>query len=93
LRAKVIRACSLTALQDDLFESCGRSVKPPAFDFQRLKLNPQSDESRCKSFANISPERQRDEIFKILEGPNPMRPSVPLEMLGVFSYLCLNSRQ
>jgi tRNA nucleotidyltransferase/poly(A) polymerase len=36
---------------------------------------------------NISPERQRDEVFKILEGPKPDSSMRALEMLGVFPYL------
>ena len=36
---------------------------------------------------NISPERQRDELFKILEGPRPDASLRALEMLGVFPYL------
>ena len=35
---------------------------------------------------NISPERQRDELFKILEGPRPDASLRALEMLGVFPY-------
>ena len=35
----------------------------------------------------VSVERQRDEIFKILEGPRPDASLRALEMLGVFPYL------
>jgi poly(A) polymerase len=36
---------------------------------------------------NISAERQRDELFKILEGPKPDASLRALEMLGIFPYL------
>ena len=36
---------------------------------------------------NVSPERQRDELFKILEGPKPDSSIRALEMLGVFPHL------
>jgi putative nucleotidyltransferase with HDIG domain len=36
---------------------------------------------------DISPERQRDELFKILEGPSPDASMRALEMLGVFPHL------
>jgi poly(A) polymerase len=36
---------------------------------------------------NISPERNRDELFKILEGPKPDTALRALEMLGVFPHL------
>ncbi|HKI54720.1 MAG TPA: HD domain-containing protein, partial [Anaerolineales bacterium] len=35
----------------------------------------------------ISPERQRDELFKILDGPKPDTAMRALEILGVFPYL------
>ncbi|MCI0551525.1 MAG: HD domain-containing protein [Anaerolineae bacterium] len=36
---------------------------------------------------NVSPERKRDELFKILEGPKPDASMRALEMLGVFPHL------
>lgn len=87
LRAKLIRACSSTSIADDPIRIL-RAVRQAAkFEF---KIDPETREAMRQSagsLPNISPERQRDELFKILEGPKPDASMRALEMLGVFPYL------
>jgi poly(A) polymerase len=87
LRAKVIRVCSSTALQDDPVRILRAIRQAAAFDF---KIDPETRKAMkaaADRLPSVSPERQRDEIFKILEGPKPGMSMRALEMLGVFPYL------
>jgi len=87
LRAKMIRACSPTSLQDDPVRILRAIRQAAAFDF---KIDPETRKAMkaaAEYLPNISPERQRDEIFKILEGPKPGIAMRALEMLGIFPYL------
>jgi putative nucleotidyltransferase with HDIG domain len=87
LRAKVIRACSPTALQDDPVRILRAIRQAAAFDFKIEIETRQAMKTFAEYLPNISPERQRDEVFKILEGPKPDSSMRALEMLGVFPYL------
>jgi len=87
LRAKLIRACSPTSISDDPVRIL-RAIRQAAnFEF---KIDPETRKAMkeaASSLPNISPERKRDELFKILEGPKPDAAMRALEMLGVFPYL------
>jgi putative nucleotidyltransferase with HDIG domain len=87
LRAKVIRACSPTALQDDPVRILRAIRQAAAFDFKIEIETRKAMKASAEHLPNISPERQRDEVFKILEGPKPDSSMRALEMLGVFPYL------
>ena len=87
LRAKIIRACSSTALQDDPVRILRAIRQAAAFDFKIELETRKAMKAAAELLPNISPERQRDEIFKILEGPKPDSSIRALEMLGVFPYL------
>ena len=87
LRAKTIRACSPTALQDDPIRILRAIRQAAAFDFKIELETRKAMKAAAELLPNISPERQRDEIFKILEGPKPDSSIRALEMLGVFPYL------
>jgi tRNA nucleotidyltransferase/poly(A) polymerase len=87
LRAKVIRACSPTSLQDDPIRILRAIRQAAAFDFKIEVETRKAMKEAASLLPNISPERQRDEIFKILEGPKPDASIRALEMLGVFPYL------
>ncbi len=87
LRAKTIRACSPTSLQDDPVRILRAVRQAAAFDFKIEIETRKAMKAAAKSLPNVSPERQRDEIFKILEGPKPDASIRALEMLGVFPYL------
>jgi putative nucleotidyltransferase with HDIG domain len=58
-----------------------------AFDF-KIELETRTAMKQSASLLpRISPERQRDELFKMLEGPKPDASMRALEILGVFPYL------
>ena len=87
LRAKVIRACSHTSITDDSVRILRAVRLAAAFDF---KIEPETRTFMKKAASllpNISPERKRDELFKILEGPKPEDSMRALEMLGVFPHM------
>ena len=87
LRARVIRACSPTSLSDDPVRILRAVRQAAAFEF-KIDLETRKAMKQASSLLpRISPERQRDELFKILEGPKPDVSMRALEILGVFPYL------
>jgi poly(A) polymerase len=87
LRAKLIRACSPTALHDDPVRILRAIRQAAAFEF-KIELGTRNAMKEAASLLpKISPERQRDELFKILDGPRPDTSMRALEMLGVFPHL------
>ncbi|MEO7838268.1 MAG: HD domain-containing protein, partial [Anaerolineales bacterium] len=58
-----------------------------AFDFKIERETRKLMQQGAHLLPNISPERKRDELFKILEGPKPAASMRALEMLGVFPHL------
>jgi tRNA nucleotidyltransferase/poly(A) polymerase len=87
LRAQVIRACSPTSLSDDPVRILRAVRQAAAFEFKIEKETRQAMKQAASLLPNVSPERQRDELFKMLEGPRPDASMRALEMLGVFPYL------
>ena len=87
LRAKLIRACSDTSLKDDPIRILRAVRQAAALDFKIEAETRKAMKQAAPLLPNISPERQRDELFKILEGPRPDASLRALEMLGVFPYL------
>ncbi|MCC7118527.1 MAG: HD domain-containing protein [Anaerolineales bacterium] len=87
LAAKLIRACSATSIEEDPVRILRAIRLAAAFDFH---LDPET-RAHCHSLSGaltrISPERQRDEIFKILHGPKPEAAFKALEMLDTFPYI------
>lgn len=82
LRAKLIRACSPTSISDDPVRIL-RAIRQAAkfeckIDIETRKALKQA----ANLLPNVSPERKRDELFKILEGPKPDTSVRALEMLG-----------
>jgi len=86
LRAKLIRACTETSLQDDPIRILRAVRQAAAFDFKIEAETRNAMKQAAPLMPNISPERQRDELFKILEGPRPDASLRALEMLGVFPH-------
>lgn len=87
IRAKRIRACAETAFSDDPARILRAVRQAAAFGFS---IDPETRKwmkVAVPLLANISPERQRDELFKMLEGPKPDASIRALEMLGVFPVL------
>jgi tRNA nucleotidyltransferase/poly(A) polymerase len=87
LRLKIIRACSGTSLSDDPVRILRAVRLAAAFEFKIEAETRKAMKEAASSLPRISVERQRDELFKILEGPRPDASLRALEMLGVFPYL------
>lgn len=86
IRAKIIRACSHTSLTDDPIRILRAVRHAAAFDFKIDLTTRSAMKDAASLLPNVSPERQRDELFKILEGPKPDASIRALEMLGVFPH-------
>lgn len=87
LRAKLIRACSPTSLSDDPVRILRAVRQAAAFEFKIEAETRKAMKQAASQLPKVSPERQRDELFKMLEGPRPDASMRALEMLGVFPYL------
>ncbi len=87
IRARIIRACSPTSLTDDPIRILRAVRLAAAFDFKIDLITRSAMKDAANLLPNISAERQRDELFKILEGPKPDASMRALEMLGVFPHL------
>lgn len=83
LRKKLIRACSNTSLSDDPVRILRAIRQAAAFGFHIDKNTRELMKQAVNELVRISPERLRDEIFKILKGPKPDAAIRALEMLGV----------
>ncbi|MBI5838740.1 MAG: HD domain-containing protein [Chloroflexi bacterium] len=87
LRAKRIRACTPASFSDDPVRIL-RAVRMAAgFGFQIEKNSRELMKQAAAQIGRVSPERLRDELFKILEGPKPDASMRALEMLGVLPHL------
>ncbi len=87
LRAKLIRACSATSLSDDPVRILRAVRQAAAFEFKIEPGTRQAMKKAASLLPRVSPERQRDELFKMLEGRKPDASMRALEMLGVFPWL------
>jgi len=87
LRAKTIRACSPASFSDDPVRILRAIRQAAAFDFRLEKNTRELMKQSANQLGRISPERLRDEVFKILKGPKPDTCIRALEMLGVLPYL------
>jgi tRNA nucleotidyltransferase/poly(A) polymerase len=87
IRAKVIRACSPASISDDPVRILRAVRQAAGFGFQIDKSTRAQLKEGAVGLARISPERVRDEIFKILQGPKPDASMRALEMLGVLPHI------
>jgi len=87
LRAKVLRACSPSAFDDDPIRILRALRLAANFGFQILPEARQAMKAAVSGLERVSPERQRDEFFKILEGKQAATALRALEMLGVLPHL------
>jgi poly(A) polymerase len=87
LRAKLIRACSPTSLSDDPVRILRAIRQAAAFGFHIDRTTRELMKQAADQLERISPERLRDELFKILKGLKPDTAMRVLELLGVFPYL------
>ncbi len=87
IRAKVIRACSPTSLLNDPVRILRAVRQAAAFGFTIDKNTRELMKQAASQLGNVSIERLRDEIFKMLGGPKASAAIRALEMLGVLPYL------
>ncbi len=87
LRTKLIRACSNTSLSDDPVRILRAIRQAAAFGFHIDKNTRELMKQATSELVRISPERLRDEVFKILKGPKPDAAIRALEMLGVLQHI------
>lgn len=87
IRARVIRACSPKSLTHDPVRILRAIRQAAAFGFKIDIETRKAMKQAGHLLPNVSPERQRDELFKILEGPKPDASMRALEMLGIFPHL------
>ncbi|MFL7871067.1 MAG: hypothetical protein AB8I58_19725 [Anaerolineales bacterium] len=87
LRNKLIRACSSESLTHDAVRvlravrlAAGLGFRIDADTRQKLK-------QAAEELRSVSPERLRDELFRIFDGPQPGTVVRALEMLGVLPYI------
>jgi len=87
VRAKRIRACTLESLENDPVRVL-RAVRLAAgLEFQIELETRQNMRQAAGLLGSVSPERLRDELFRILEGPQPGTAIRALEMLGVLPHI------
>ncbi len=87
VRKKLIRACASTSIQDDPVRILRGVRQAAAFGFRIEVETRKAMKQAAHLLPKISVERQRDELFKILEGPKPDASMRALEMLGVLPHL------
>jgi len=85
LREKRLRACSPSAFSDDPLRILRAIRLAAAFGFSILPENRQFMKQAVKLLPNVSPERLRDELFRILEGPQPATSIRALDLLGALA--------
>jgi tRNA nucleotidyltransferase/poly(A) polymerase len=87
LREKRIRACAETAFSDDPVRVLRAVRQAAALGFSIQLETRKLMKAAAPLLKQVSPERQRDELFKILEGPHPDASLRALELLGVLPVL------
>ena len=87
LRAKSVRACWPTSMQDDPIRILRGVRLAAALDFKIDPATRKAMKEAVTGLPSISPERQRDELFKTLDGKRPEASLRALEILGVFPHM------
>lgn len=93
LYARQLRACSPTAFNDDPVRIL-RGVRLAAeLDLQIQPPTRKEMRQAVHELGRVSPERKRDELFNILEGPKPATAIQALEMIGALDEILPEMRQ
>ncbi len=87
LRAKRIRTCAPESLENDPVRVLRGIRLAAGLGFQIDLETRQKMKQATGQLQSVSPERLRDELFRILEGPQPGTAIRALEMLGVLPHL------
>lgn len=87
LRAKQLRACSQGAFLEDPVRVLRGIRQANMFNLHILPDTREQMRQAAHLLPNVSPERLRDELFRILDGPRPATSLRALHSLGVLPYL------
>lgn len=87
LRSGVIRACSASTFKDDPVRILRAVRFAAAFGYSIHKETRTRMKQSIDLLTQPSPERIRDELFKILDGPKPSSVIRALDLLGGLPYL------
>jgi putative nucleotidyltransferase with HDIG domain len=85
LRAKKLRACAPTAFTDDPVRILRGVRQAAALRFQIVPETRMLMRQAARLLRSVSPERLRDELFRILDGPNPEACLRALDLLGALA--------
>jgi poly(A) polymerase len=83
LKDKILRACSPSTFEDDPVRILRAVRQAAAFGLHILPETRQAMRQAAQQLIRVSPERLRDEIFRILEGPRPSACLRALDLLGI----------
>ena len=87
VRAKIIRVCTPGALDNDPVRVLRAIRQAAGLGFQIDIDTRQKLKQAAGKLGSVSSERLRDELFRILEGPQPGTAIRALEMLGVLPHI------
>ncbi len=87
LRARKLRACSVTSMSDDPIRVLRGIRLAAALGFQIEPSTRKRMKSAAPLLGQVSSERVRDELFRILEGSQAAASVRALEMLGVLHHV------
>lgn len=87
LHAKILRACLSTSMGNDPVRVLRGVRQAAAFGFQIEPKTRELMRLAVPGLVRISPERKRDELFKMLDGIQPAACIRALGMLGVLPFL------
>ena len=87
LRKRVLRACSDKAMEDDPIRVLRGVRLASTFKLRILAETSELMRRASDLLPNISPERIRDELIRILEAPKPATSIRVLDMLSALSYV------
>ncbi len=86
LHDKTLRACSGSAFQRDALRILRSARLAVAFNLQITAETKKLIREALTTLPRVSPERLRDELFRILDGPQPATCLRILDALGALSY-------
>ncbi len=87
LRAKRLRACSATSMSDDPVRILRAVRQAASYGLSIDKTTREWMKAAVPGLDNVSAERSRDEILKILAGPRPDTALRALDLLGVLPHI------
>ncbi len=87
LRSRHLRACSPTSLSDDPIRILRAVRQAAVLNFHILPETRSLMRQAISLLPNVSPERLRDELFRILDGPRPDTSMRALDILGALPFI------